>query len=99
MQWPALKIAPCAVTSKHENRINNFAYTYLEREDARVVINIHGVFGGVDIRVELARKYTSRRVTLRGKGGRIAELRKRHVVGARAAVFVHQPWGRWGWRA
>ena len=58
--------------------------TYIEGKDTSSVIDVHCVVNSVDIRVKLA----GDRVTLTGKGGGVAELGKRHVVGTGATNCV-----------
>lgn len=58
--------------------------TYIEGKYTSFVVNVHCVVDSVDIGVKLARD----RVTLTGKGGGVAELGKRHVVGTGATNCV-----------
>lgn len=65
--------------------------THVNREYARIVVDVHGVVHAVYVRVHITREPARHGVSLRSKGSGVVQLGIRHVVGTGAPAFLSVP--------
>ena len=66
-------------------------YTHINRKDSLIVVNLHDVLVGMDIRVEIAWKSALQWISFRCKCRRVAESGPGHVVRSRFAICQRHP--------